>query len=411
MTSINELLNRFRPGERLFLPGSSAEPRPLVEALSMAAPSLPDIEVSHNFLPGINTVPLAANNNDLREVAVFPRANSPAPDSISTLPISYFGARQYFAAQRFDWVVAHMAPPDANGHCSLGTSVEFTYAALSGAKNVIGIINSAMPAVPGTASVPLSDLTSTIEVDWPLVSYDPGPPDGISIRISRWLARLIPDGSVLQTGLGRTPACLLESLSGARNLRLHSGLLSQGIRKLAEAGALDPQYKHVGCTTLGTADFYTWLAQRNDLNICDVQYSHHPSLLARLKNFIAINSALEVDLLGQANLETAAGRAVSGIGGAPDFSRGARYSVGGKSIIALPATAKGGTVSRIVSGFAPGQPVSLGRTDIDYVVTEFGIASLVNKPAPEKARALIEVAAPKFREQLSREMYNKKDLK
>jgi len=400
MTSVDAFLARLAAGERLFLPGSSAEPRPLVEALAAAAPDLPAIEITHNFLPGMNPVLLAAADNALREVAFFPRSGNTAPAAIQLLPMTYYGACRHVAAQAFDWVVVHVAPPDDRGMCSLGVSAEFTPAALQGARHVVGVVNTAMPAIAGAPSVPLDQFDLTLEVDWPLVGYDPGPADETSNRIARNLTALIDDGAALQVGIGRVPAALLKRMTGARDLRLQGGRLNGGFRVLSEAGALSTTEMHLGCTALGDRDFYTWLAQHDDFALRGVEYTHDPGRLAGRANFIAINSALEVDLLGQANLETAGGRTVSGIGGAPDFARGARCSAGGKSVVALPATARGGEVSRIVAAFPANQPVSLGRQDIDYVVTEYGIATLVEKTPAQRAEALIEVAAPQFREAL-----------
>ncbi len=408
MGEFDALFSEFTAGDRLYIPGSSAEPRPFVEALSRYASQLPALEVTHSFLPGINTVPLAKDGNGISEVALFPR-NTDAPSAaISVLPTSYYGAQKYLAQQSYDCVYVHVAPPDTDGLCSMGTSVEFSPATMKRARRVIGFINQSMPTLPGAQKIPIATFDTTFNVNWKLVSYDPGPPDQTSKRIARWLSELVDDGAVLQAGLGRVPASLLEQLTGKRALRLYSGLLTEGVRTLSDAGALSETDTHVGCTVLGSQAFYDWLAQYPHLSLCGVEHSHHPGTLAQLDNFTAVNSALEVDLLGQANLESIHGRSVSGIGGAPDFCRGARYSTGGKSIIALPATASSGTVSRIVVDFPPGQPVSLGRNDIDYVVTEFGVATVGDKTAEARARALIDIAAPQFREQLSRDLHAKR---
>lgn len=398
MSSADSLLARFGPNERWFISGCSGEPRPLVEAI--AAADLPALEITNSFLPGINPVTLCTNDNALTEVAFFPRPGDSRPGAVRVLPTSYYGAWQYILQQRFDGVVVQVSAPNAIGECSLGTSVEFAPAALKGAGKVMGIVNHAMPALPGTPTVPLSRLDHTAEVDWPLVTYDPGPTDAASTQIAQYVSALIPDGAALQLGIGRVPASLLEQLTQTRNLRLYSGLVSEGFIQLADSGVLDATARHVGCTALGSSAFYRWLAERDDLSLCGVDQSHNPATLAGLENFIALNSALEVDLLGQANLETAGGRAVSGIGGSPDFCRGARCSPGGKSIIALPATARNGSVSRIVATLPAGQPASLGRQDIDYVVTEYGVADLTHKSAIEKAEALIAVAAPGFQADL-----------
>jgi len=395
MPPLEDLFECFKPGERLFIPGNSAEPRPLVKALSARAESLPALRVTHSFLPGINPFVLAAADNRITETVLFPQpGHAEVAEKVRLLPLSYYGACRYLHECTFDWVFAHVSIPDNHGRCSLGTSVEFLPAAMAGAGRIVGIINRRMPRLPGAVAVEIDRFHATLEVDWPLVSYDPGEPDEVSQHIARQVAPLVEDGAVLQVGLGRVPASLVRQLTAARRLRLHSGLITAGFRTLSEAGALDPDARHTGGIFLGPADFYRWLDGRADIKVVGVEETHSPGIPLRHAGFTAINSALEVDLSGQANLETLDGKAVSAAGGAPDFSRAARYANRGRNILALPATAAEGKVSRIVPAFPAGQRVALGRHDVDYVVTEFGVAALTGKSTAERARALIDIAAP-----------------
>ncbi len=401
MDTLDSFFGRLRAQQSLFISGASGEPRPLVEALAGRASELPDLEICSSFLPGVNSLTLVGNDNRLTETALFPRPNgSDNPDRIRVLPLTYYAANHYLAKRKFDWVIVQLSAPDRQGRCSLGTAVEFLPAVLNGAQNVVGVINRQMPYLPGSPTLSLADLDLRLEVDWPLVTQDPAEADETSLRIANNLLRLIDNDATLQLGLGRVPASLLSLLGEARGLKIHSGLLSAGFQSLYNAGALATGFGHCACTALGGAEFYRWLADCDDVSITGVGNTHDPAKLATRDRFIAINSALQVDLLGQANLESANGMAVSAVGGAPDFARASRNARQGESIIALPATAARGSVSRIVAGLQPGQPVSLGRHDIDHVVTEYGIADLRDQSPPERARALIDVAAPEFRAQL-----------
>jgi acyl-CoA hydrolase len=208
------------------------------------------------------------------------------------------------------------------------------------------------------------------------------------------------DGSVLQLGLGKVPLTLSHLLRDRRRLRLHSGMLSDGMLDLAEAGALDNDFLHTACVLLGTTHFYERVSDFAPLRVVGCEVTHDARALMALDQFVAVNSALEVDLFGQCNLEHADGRAISGAGGAPDFARAARLSVGGRSIIALSAIHHGGKGSRIVPCLTGRAITSLSRVDVDYVVTEHGSATLTGASVHERAEAIIEIAAPGFRAEL-----------
>ncbi|MEQ8690041.1 MAG: acetyl-CoA hydrolase/transferase C-terminal domain-containing protein, partial [Pseudomonadales bacterium] len=201
---------------------------------------------------------------------------------------------------------------------------------------------------------------------------------------------------------GKVPSRLLKYLVDRRRLSFHTGLLTDGYFTLLEAGALNEEVSARACVALGNAAFYDRLGEVPGIEIAGVDFTHSPVTLGRLDSLIAINSALEVDLFGQANLEFMRGKQVSSVGRAADFSRAARLAVGGKSIIALPATAAGGTQSRIVAQLSNDHPVSLPRYDIDYVVTEYGVARISDASEAARIQALVEIAAPEFRESLAR---------
>lgn len=406
MPSMDEVIGNFKARDTLFIPGASAEPRAFVEALAATSSELPELTVINSFVPGINPLPLAAENNHIHETTVFPRkpfANS--EHRLKLLPLSYHGFAKQLSSMSFDWAVIHVSPPNDDGRCSLGVSVEFTPVVMRQSKRLIGIVNQQMPFVAGAPSLAIDDFHSIIETNTPLVNYDPGAASSTASTIASHIKTLIECGSVLQLGLGKIPNQLVSSLQDMKDLCFHSGMLSDGFLELAEAGALNKSFTHTSCCALGSSEFYDKLKDLDNLSLVGVDTTHAPTTLAQYDRFVAINSAVSVDLLGQANLETIGKHVISSVGGAPDFARAARCSKNGKSIITLPATSADGKHSRITAQLPPSNPISLGRYDIDYVVTEFGTASFAGKSVRERAQALIDIAAPCFREELEANMH------
>ena len=224
-------------------------------------------------------------------------------------------------------------------------------------------------------------------------------------RIGELVSELIVDGSCIQTGIGAIPAAILSQLSDKNDLGMHGGLIDDAGRELIDLGVLSGKSKtidnakHVAGMALGTDKLYEWLAFQEDVVFRGADYTHEVSVISQIDDFVSINSAVEIDLYGQINSEFAGGRQISGTGGSVDFMRAAKSSKRGKSIVAMNATAKNGEVSRIVQKV---ELVTALRTDVDIVVTEFGVANLKNLPVNQRADALIEIAAPQFREQLRR---------
>jgi len=399
----SEVPTLFQRGETVFIPGSSAEPRSVVEALARASSSLPSIELVHSFVPSINRTRLASSENTLVETSIFPRHRDDA-SSVRLLPTSYFGYHRYLTGRSFDWTAIQVSPPDRQGRCSLGPSVEFLPAVLANSKRIIAVFNPNVPWVAGGSFLESERVTHCCTSDDPLVTYDPGEPDSVSDTIARNLTRLIDDGATLQLGLGKVPSRLLEKLGDRSGLRFHSGLLTEGFFKLLDAGAVDRTSRHYTCAALGEPAFYERLASTSCVTITGVGYTHAPATLAGIDSLVAINSALEVDLWGQANLEYRGGEQVSAVAGAADFAPAAHRSPHGKSVIVLPATAAQGSASRIVAQLAPSRPVSLPRHAVDVVVTEYGIAELAGRSPRERADALIAIAAPAFRQELNEQL-------
>ncbi len=395
------LYNHFCRGDSIYIPGSSAEPRGLVDALLKASNDLPDLTITHTFIPGINTVALATPENSINEVAFFPRPGELFDtDRILFHRDSWSGVYAYLQQQKFDWLVIHISPPNDEGEFSLGTSIEFLPLLLERSTNVIGIVNQQMPFLPNAPVITADSLALMFEINEPLVEMKTAASDPASIKIAEYLTLLIDQDSILQTGIGNIPDIFLGSLQDRRKLKFESGMLSDGFLALHDAGALDPDFNHRCTLTLGTAEFYRRLPEITNLSFVPVDQSHQNSAEESAPGFIAINSAVQVDCQGRANLEFIGKRRISNVGGALDFAMRANHGKNSKNVIAMPATAAGGKLSRIVGSLESAEHDSLNGTSVDYVVTEFGIADLVGKTNKARAQAMIDVAAPEFRQDL-----------
>ncbi len=398
--SQSDLAGLVEPGQTIYLPGSSGAPAAFLNALLHDREFSRGLELLISFVPGINALDLGKLSPDARVTGLFMEsawADAQRCGRYRSLPMSYAGFVRHIHDQvRVDLAVVQVAPPDRSGRCSLGPAVEFLPAVLPKSRRVLALINPQVPRIADAPSLSLSDVDHVCEVDDPLATYQ-CEMNGTTEAIARNIADLIPDGGALQLGLGKVPQAVPRLLRGRRGLRLHSGLLSDGFMELADAGALDPAFPHTACVIVGSAALYSRLPETRLLRLAGCEFTHDVRTLAAIDGLIAVNGALEVDLFGQCNLEHAGGRAVSGVGGAPDFARGARLSRGGCSVVALNAARGDGKISRIVPMLGESAMVSLPRTDVDCVVTEHGIAVLSGASVHERVESLIQVAAPPFR--------------
>lgn len=402
-----ELSALIEPGRLVFVPGSTGIPQAFVDALSREPNQTKGLRMLTSCVPGINRLNVNAMAPSARVTGLFMHrhlADAQRDRRYRVLPLTYVGFVRYLQESvDIDLAVIQISPPDAQGRCSLGLAAEFTPVALGKSRCVLGLINHAVPRLHGAPSVALEDLDYVCEVDTPLPVYLPET-DPASEAISAHISPFIEDGCTLQAGLGKVPTALMKLLGDRKRLRLHSGMLSDGLVDLSNAGALDPEFVHTACVLVGSEAFYRWVPEFTRLRVAGCETTHHPRALLGLDRFVAVNAALEVDLFGQCNLEHADGHAISGPGGAPDFARAARQSPGGKSIVVLGATHTGreGPVSRIVPSLDSQSIATLGRVDVDVVVTEYGVARLDGACVHERAEALIGVAAPIFRPELER---------
>ncbi len=300
-----------------------------------------------------------------------------------------------------DVAVVQVSAAGPDGRFSLGVNGGAVPEIVRSAPVVIAEVNPRMPYLRGAVECQRHDFDALVEVEpHELIEAPPAPPGEVSDRIGELVASMVPDGAVIEYGIGAIPDAAVAALSGHRNLGLHSGLLGDAVIDLVEAGVMTGSAKsvdaglHVASTIIGTMAAVDWAAGRDDVVIVASNYSHGVPVLARLDRFVAINSAVEVAFDGSVNAEMAGGRVVSGPGGQPDFAAGASLSVGGVGVVALPATARRGTSSRIVPAIEPPQPVTVPHYLADVIVTEFGIAELRGADHRLREQRLRSIAAP-----------------
>lgn len=398
MASIDAALDLLRPGMRVFVPGSAGEPTALLDALAADPDRTRDIQFVTTAVPGINRFDWSRLHPSATITGLFmlpALAPLQREGRFRHLPTSYAGFVERIAAdtRSFDLALVQLAPPDGAGRCSMGPAVEFLPAVLARGTRIAAVANASLPPLPAAPAVALTRLELLVDADTPLPVYDAGGDDAASAAIAGHVARFVGDGATIQCGLGKVPTALLRHLGDRRGLRLYTGMYGEGVPAIARTGALAVD-GHTACVAVGTPALYDWFRDRPDFRLEGCERTHNVGRLAALTDFVAVNSAVEVDLFGQASLEHAGGAAISGAGGAPDFARGARLSRGGISIVALPASAARGTRSRIVAALDAPAVATLPRCDVDVVVTEHGAADLRDLSVHERAERLISVAKP-----------------
>jgi acyl-CoA hydrolase len=305
-------------------------------------------------------------------------------------------------------VIAAAAPPDQHGYFSLGVSADYTSSFIGRARFFLEV-NEAMPRTFGRNQIHVSQVEGWIRNDHPMTQVPPPDMDADDHTIAAFVADRIPDGACLQTGIGAIPNAIMSALAHHRDLGVHTELLSDGLVDLVELGVvngvrkLHNRTKVVGTFALGTQRLYDFLHENTAIELWSARYVNDPRLLSRERNFVSINATLSVDFLGQCASETLGGHYYSSSGGQVDFARGAMYSEGGQGFIVLHSTAARGTVSRIVPQLGAGEVVTNSKNTVDKVVTEYGVAELRSKTIRERTTALIGVAHPDHRDELTRQ--------
>jgi acyl-CoA hydrolase/GNAT superfamily N-acetyltransferase len=412
--SAADAVKKIRPGQRIFIGTGAGEPLELVQALSQRARELPDTEIVHLLTFG--EAPYAH-----RELAQFFRVNSffiaenvrgliqeglgdYTPIHLSDLPLLFDSGRL-----PLDVALIQVTPPDSAGLCSLGVSVDIVKSAAENAALVIAQVNPNMPRTQGNCFLHVHEIDVLVPSQAPLIEVPTPEVNETTRQIAEHVAALIEDGSTIEFGIGRIPQAVCPFLKGKKDLGVHTELVTDSLIELIECGAITGRRKTVDAGKivasfcLGTRKIYEYVNQNPLFAFHPTEYVNDPALIRRQFKMVALNTALEIDLTGQVCADSIGSNFFSGVGGQVDFSRGAAQSRGGKAIIALPSTAKDGTISRIVTQLSPGAGVVLTRASVQYVVTEYGVAYLHGKSIQERALALISIAHPKFRARLLRE--------
>lgn len=397
----DEAARILEPGMTVFVAGATAEPREILESLQGEQDCCAGVHFVSVSIPGINGGDFSALHPEARSTAFFATDGNRASiqeGRTEFIPLNYSAIFDYLKHERqFDAVLAQL-PPVQGGKVSLGISADFLPAVFDMAKLVIAEINERQPVPCDSVNWPADRIDLALACDRPVPQFPQQNADQETAVIGSHVADLVNDGDCLQTGIGAVPAAALDALTDKNDLGFHSGLISDGVKTLVEAGNITG--KIVTGTTLGSEELIQWAGRAPDLMIRPVGYTHDPGVIRQIDNFVSINSAVEIDLFGQVNADMRGGRQWTGPGGAVDMMRGAALSKGGRSIVALKSTAAKGKRSRIVAALERGTAATALRTDIDCVVTEFGARRIRHLSTAARAEALIEIAAPEFRDQL-----------
>ncbi|MBN2501802.1 MAG: acetyl-CoA hydrolase/transferase family protein [Anaerolineales bacterium] len=416
VVSLEEAVKNIKSGDRIFLTGNVSVPSKLLAELVAQAHNLEDVELIQalTVAPADYVAPEMAGH--LRVNTIFISHNTrkavqAGMADFTPVLLSEFPLLFKKNVLPLNVAMVHLSPPDEHGFCSFGVEVGLTKSAAESADIIIAEVNEQMPRALGDSFIHVSRIDYMVPVDYklPELPMGSGKADPLTDSIAANCAELIPDGATMQMGIGAIPDAVLKYLFDKKDLGVHSELFSDGVIELVNAGVLTNARKtlHPGKIVagfiLGTERLYDWV---DDNPLCEfhpTEYVNDPFVIARNYRQVAINSAIEVDLTGQVCADSIGPKLYSGVGGQLDFIYGASRSEGGVAIIALPSTAKGDEISRIVPMLAKGAGVVTTRNHVHYVVTEFGVADLYGKTVRERAHQLIGIAHPKFRDELKQQ--------
>ena len=414
VTTADEAVKEIESGDRVWIHPGCNTPKTLIDAMVARAPELSDVEIVHilTLAPAPYTDPGMEGHfrhrslftgSNVREAVNAGRADF-VPIHLHDVP-----ALVTLGHLSIDVALIHISPPDEHGFCSYGVGVDATKAAVEHARTVIALVNRQMPRTLGDSFVHVSKLGKVVEVDEPVIELPMASEvSDVARSIGQNIASLIPDGATIQMGIGEIPDAVLLYLEDKKHLGVHTEMFSDGLVDLFEAGVVTNEKKTlhrgkiVASFVIGTRRAFDFVDNNPFMEFHPNEYVNDPWVVARNDNMVAINSALSIDLTGQVCADSIGTRIYSGFGGQVDFIRGAARSKGGVPVIALPSTAKDGTLSRLVDTLIPGSGVVTTRADVHYVVTEYGTANLYGRSLRERARSLIDIAHPDFREELER---------
>ncbi len=411
VTTAEVAVQLIRSGDRVWVQQGCGTPATLLEALAARAAELRDVEMCHMMTLGTLDYARPELAGHLRHNGLFLGENvraAVAEGRADYTPVALGEIEQLFDDElRIDVALIQTSPPDEHGFLSLGLGPDCTLTAAGRAARVIVEMNDRMPRGSGDTLLHASQATAIVPVSRPLRELVAEPPDAVHLRVAQNVAELIPDGATLQVGIGGIPNAVLAGLGDRHDLGIHSELCPDGVVPLMEAGVINGARKtlHPGKVVagfvLGSRVIFDYVDGNPMFEFHRTSYVNDPYVIAQNDGMIAVNSAIQVDLSGQVCADSLGDQPYSGVGGQPDFVRGASRSRGGRAIIALPSTARGGSVSRIVATLAPGAGVVTTRAEVHDVVTEYGVAHLRGRNLRQRAEALIRVAHPSFRAELA----------
>ena len=409
LTSAQEAVNKIKSGDRVVIGHAVSEPSYLVDVLVSNAEKYHGVEIVHMVAMGKAEYCQPEMEGHFRHNALFLGGATRACIAEGRgdyTPSFFFEVPRLFEhTMPVDVALVQVTPPDGQGNCSLGVSVDYTMAAVKNASLVIAQVNDQLSRTFGDTNVSVEEIDFFVEHSAPLIELGPPRIGPVEEAIGKNCAKLVQDGDTLQLGIGAIPDAVLMFLRDKHDLGIHSEMFSDGVLDLIERGVITNKKKtlHPGvCVAnflMGTKRLYDYVDGNPLVELYPADYVNHPMVIAQNDNMVSINSCVQVDLMGQAASESIGHRQISGVGGQVDFVRGAALSRNGRSIIAMPSTIRG-KCSKIVPLLDEGAAVTTSRNDIDYVVTEYGIAALKGRTLRERAKALIEIAHPDFRPDL-----------
>ena len=411
LQTTEEALRAVQSDMRVYIQPGCAEPETLVEALLKRAPFVRNVEVVHLLTLGCADYVAPEMAGHFRHNAFFIGGNVRAAVNdgrADYTPVYLSEVEELFesGAMPLDVALIQVSPPDAHGYCCFGVGVDTTLTAARCARHVIAQVNDQMPRTFGDSFIHVNQIHAFVESSRPLCELPKFEISELHVAIARNVAGLIDDGAVIQTGIGGIPDAVLPFLMDRKDLAVHSELVSDSVIPLIEAGVINGERKSfkprkiILGFVLGTRKLFDFVDNNPIFEFHTSAYTNDPILIARNDNMVAINAALQVDLTGQVCSDSLGTYFYSGIGGQVDFLKGAAHSKGGKPIIALPSTALNGKISRIVPTLTPGAGVVTSRGLVHYIVTEYGVAYLHGKTIRERAKLLIEISHPQFRDEL-----------
>lgn len=410
----DEAIRAIKSGDHVVFSHAAGAPQEIHRALVRHKEDYSGVEIFHLICLGSGDYMAPEMEGHFRHCAAFVGANSRravAEDRADFIPCFFFEVPGFFRRKLWpvDVAVIHVSPPDLMGNCSFGVSCDYTKPAAEAARIVIAEMNDQMPYIGGDNFIHVSQIDYIVPCSNPLPEVPPAKTGAVEEAIGRYCAELVEDGSTLQLGIGAIPDAVLKCLSDKKDLGLHTEMFADGAIDLIERGVINGSRKtlhpgkHVATFLMGSRRFYDFVNNNPDVEMRPVDYVNNPCVIMKNEKMVSINSCIEVDLMGQVTSECIGLTQFSGTGGQVDYVRGAALADGGKSILAMPSTAAKGTVSRIMPYLSHGAAVTTPRDDVDYIVTEYGIAHLKGKTLKERARLLINIAHPNFRDNLEEE--------